>query len=57
MAKIQEPSAFIKRATKMGLQQMLHDVEKLLSVDLTEAQRITNEEMKAQINKYLEELK
>lgn len=57
MAKQPEPNVFIKKATRMGLQQMLHDVEKLLSVDLTEAQRITNEEMKAQINKYLEELK
>lgn len=57
MAKATTENQFIKRATRMGLEQMLQDVNMLLTLELTEGQRVTNEEMKAQIQKYLEELK
>lgn len=58
MARVSSENQFLKLAQKMGLEQMLKDVNTLLKFEsLTEAQRITNEEMKAQIEKYLEELK
>jgi len=57
MAKATAENSFIKLATKMGLEQMLTDVKQLLSADLTQAQRIANEEMRAQIEKHLEDLK
>lgn len=58
MARASSENQFLKLAQKMGLEQMLKDVNTLLKFEsLTEAQRITNEEMKAQIEKYLEELK
>jgi hypothetical protein len=56
MAKPQEANAFLKRATKMGLEQMLNDANELLKMDLTEAQRITNEEMKLQLEQHLKEV-
>ncbi|MEC0265172.1 hypothetical protein [Paenibacillus anseongense] len=57
MAKATTENQFIKRATKMGLEKMLADLNELLSQDLTEGQRVTNEEMKTQILQYLDELK
>ena len=57
MAKTAGNDGFIKLATKMGLEQMLTDVKTLLGTDLTQAQRIANEEMRAQIEKHLEDLK
>jgi hypothetical protein len=56
MAKATNENGFIKLATRMGLQKMLSDVNELLQNDLTEAQRIANQEMKQQIEKHLEEL-
>lgn len=57
MAKANAESTFLKLATRMGLEQLKKDVDELLSGDLTQAQRIANEEMKTQILKHLEGLK
>lgn len=57
MAKATQENVFIKKATRMGLEAMLQDVNMLLGVELTEAQKIMQEEMKSQIQKYLDELK
>ncbi|WP_310194311.1 hypothetical protein [Bacillus sp. 3255] len=54
---VQQENNFLKQATRMGLEQMLADVNLLLSMELTEGQKITNEEIKAQILKHLDELK
>ena len=59
MARATGESAFIRRATKIGLEQLLGDVQMLLATHLSTAQRIANEEMasqiKAQLEKYNEE--
>jgi ribosomal protein S8 len=57
MAKVTVENGFIKQATRIGLETMLADVNCLLLMELTEGQKITNEEIKAQILKYLDELK
>lgn len=57
MAKQTAENQFIKRATKMGLEAMLVDVNELLKEELSEGLRVTNEEMKTQILQYLDELK
>jgi hypothetical protein len=61
MARTASESPFIRRATRIGLEQLLADVEMLLATHLSEAQRIANDEMrkqiKAQLEKYKEEAK
>lgn len=57
MAKATVENPFLKLATRMGLEKLKKDVEELLANDLTQAQRIANEEMKQQIDKHLEDLK
>lgn len=57
MARAPHDNPFLKQATKMGLEKMLFDVKQLLENDLTPAQRFANEEMRTQIEKYLEEMK
>lgn len=54
MAK--KDSEFIKRATRYGFKKMLEEVEHLLAGELSEAQRISNEEMAEVIKKHLKEL-
>lgn len=54
----QEENSFVKQAKRIGFNVMLHDVNELLSAsNLSEGLRITNEEIKAQILQYLDELK
>lgn len=54
----QEENSFVKQAKRIGFNVMLADVNELLSAsNLSEGLRITTEEMKAQILRYLDELK
>lgn len=57
MVKASTDNMLIRQATRMGLEKMLNDMELLLKMDLTEGQRVTNEEMKNQLLKFLGEYK
>lgn len=57
MVKASTDNMLIRQATRMGLEKMLNDMELLLKMDLTEGQRVTNEEMKAQLLKFLGDYK
>lgn len=57
MVKASTDNMLIRQATRMGLEKMLNDMELLLKLDLTEGQRVTNEEMKNQLLKFLGEYK
>ena len=55
MAPKQE-SQFLKRATKLGLEHLQREVDQLLKSDLSEAQRISTEEVRDVIKSHLAEL-
>jgi hypothetical protein len=50
-----QEAPLVRMATKLGLEQMLREVSALLSTDLSVAQKLSNEEIKAQIMKHLED--
>jgi hypothetical protein len=54
MAK--QESQFLKRATKLGLEHLQREVEELLKTELSEAQRISTEEVRDVIKLHLQEL-
>lgn len=59
MARTTNESPFMRRIIMVGIDRLLRDTELLLSKELTETQRITNEEMKSRLlelkKKYTEE--
>jgi hypothetical protein len=61
MARTANESPFIRRIMRVGIERVLNDTEVLLMQDLTDTQRIANEEMKQRLielkAKYSEEAK
>lgn len=49
MARTANESPFMKRIIIVGIDRLLRDTELLLSKELTETQRITNEEMRSRL--------